>query len=151
MPMNSGPPISVSEFSGGQWADEPPEPPHHPAGSSLIASVRSWLGEPGALARVTSPLADMAALTFARYLIAFFIGVVVTVVWQSSGRGTKEETVAAAPAALDLMRQSIDTLAAEVARIRALEQIILERLPASPPQPVAPPARNPALRPPPVR
>jgi hypothetical protein len=84
-------------------------------------------------------------------LIAFFIGVVATVAWQSYRGGTKEETVAVTPAVLDSMRQSIDKLAAEITRIRTVEQNILERISVSPPQPVATPARTPAQRPPSVR
>jgi hypothetical protein len=95
-------------------------------------------------------LTDLTPLTFARYLIAFFIGVVATVAWQSYRGGTKEYTVAATPAALDSVRQSVDNLAAEITKIRAVEQNILERISASPPA-VAAPARNPAQRPSPVR
>jgi hypothetical protein len=89
----------------------------------------------------------LTPLTFARYLVAFFIGVVATVAWQSYRGGTKEETIAATPAALDSVRQSVDKLAAEITKIRAVEQDILVRISASPPQPVATSARNPAQRP----
>jgi hypothetical protein len=175
MPMNSRHTISLSEFSRSQWADEPPEPPPHPTEPNLVARlrswlsklsshtrvrsslaelaprVRSWLGEPATLARVWSSLTELDPLTFARYLIAFFIGVVATVAWQSYVSGTKEGTVAATPAALDSVRQSVDKLAAEIAKIKTVEQEILERISASPPPPVATPARNPAQRTPPVR
>jgi hypothetical protein len=163
--MNSKHTIPLSEFSRGQWADEPPEPPHHPAELSLAARVRSgfsrlgplagrvqsWLGAPEARNRVWSSLTALAPLIFARYLIVFFIGVVVTVAWQSSGNGTKEEALAAAPVTLDSVRQSIDKLATEITRIRAVQQDILERISMPPPQPAATPARNPAQRPPSVR
>jgi hypothetical protein len=99
------------------------------------------------LASLTGVSLSLTPLTFARYLIAFFIGVVATVAWQFYRGGTKEDTVAAAPVTLDSVRQSVDTLAAEITQIRAVEQNILERISASPPQPVATPARNPAQRP----
>jgi hypothetical protein len=113
--------------------------------------VRPWLGELPSITSVWSSLTELTPLTFARYLIPFFIGVVATVAWQSYRGGTKEEAVAATPAALDSVRQSVDKLAAEITKIRTVEQNILERLSASPPQPVAAPARNPAQRPPSVR
>jgi hypothetical protein len=162
--MNSRRTISQSEFSRGQWIDEPPEPPPHPTELDLVARVRSWLSKLAPLTTVRPRLSELASLTsvwpsltgltpltFARYLIAFFIGVVATVAWQSYRGGTKEETVAATPAALDSVRQSVDKLAAEITKIRAVEQDILERLSAPPPQPVATPARNPAQRPSSVR
>jgi hypothetical protein len=150
--MNSRDSISLSEFSRGRWADEPPEPPPHPTELKLAARMRAWLSESAPLTRAWPSLTALAPLTFARYLIAFFIGVVVTAVWQSYRSGPKEETVAAAPAALDSMRQSIDKLAAEMTRMRAVEQDILERISAPPPQqPVAAPASNPAQRSSPVR
>jgi hypothetical protein len=96
-------------------------------------------------------LTELTPLTVARYLIAFFIGVVATLAWQSYQGGTKEEIVAVTPAAFDSMRQSVNKLAAEMTKIRAVEQDILERISASSPQPVATPARNPAQRPSSVR
>jgi hypothetical protein len=113
--------------------------------------MRPWLSELASLTRVWSSLTELTPLTFARYLIAFFIGVVAAVAWQSYRGGTKEEAVAVTPAALDSVRQSVDKLAAEITKIRAVEQDILERVSAPPPQPVATPARNPAQRPPSVR
>jgi hypothetical protein len=161
MPMNSRHTVSQSEFSRGRWADEPPEPPTHPTELSLVARVRSWLSNLAPPTRVWSPLtksvpltrarswlSELAPLTFARYAIAFFIGVVATVAWQSSGGGAKEETVAATAAALDSVRQSIDRLAAEVTKMRAVEQDVLERISAPPPQPVATPPPQPVATPP---
>jgi hypothetical protein len=100
---------------------------------------------------VWSSLTELTPLTFARYLIAFFIGVVITLAWQSYRGGTNEETAAATQTALDSVRQSVDKLAAEITNIRTVEQNILARVSASPPQPVATPTRNPAQRPPSVR
>jgi hypothetical protein len=168
MATNSRDRISLSELSRDRWR-EPPEPLPHPAElkpaararrsgldefaplagmwswlneQAPLARMRLWLDERAPLARTWSSFAELAPLTFARYLIAFFIGVIATVVWQSSG--TQEETLATAPGALVAMRQSIDKLAAEVTRIRAVEQDILERISA--PQPVGAPARSPAQR-----
>jgi hypothetical protein len=118
--------------------------------------LRSWLSELTPLTRAWSSLTEFSALFLARYMIAVFTGVVATVAWQSYHSGTKEETVAApavtaTEAALDSMRQSIDKLAAQITRVEAVEQDILERISVPPPQPVASPARNPAQRPSPVR
>ena len=174
MPMNSKHTSSLPEFSKGRWADEPlqppphsradepPQPPPHPTELSLVTRVQSWLGELAPLTTVRSWLSELASLTsawlsrteltpltFARYLIAFFIGVVATVAWQSYRGGIKEET-AATPAALDSMRQSIEKLAAEMTKIRSVEQDILGKI-SAPPPPVAAPARNPSQRQPSVR
>jgi hypothetical protein len=107
----------------------------------------SWLSELARLTTARSPLAELAPLTFVRYLIAFFVGVVATVAWQSYRSGTTQETVAATPAAVDSLRQSVDRLAAEIIKMRAVEQDVLERVSAPAPQPVATPPRNPAQRP----
>jgi hypothetical protein len=146
--MNSRHSMSLSDFSRGQWPDEPPEPPPHPAGPNLVARVRSWFSEQALFAGALPSFSRLSPLTFARYLIAFSIGVVATVVSQSYRSGTKEkeETVAVAPAALDSIRQNVDRLAAEITRIRAVQQDILEKISTPPPQPAAPPARNPAQR-----
>jgi hypothetical protein len=116
-----------------------------------LTKVRSWLGELAPLTKVRPSLTALTPLIFARYLIAFFIGVVATLAWQSYRGGTKEEAVAATQAALDSVRQSVDRLAAEITKIKAVEQTILERISASSPQPAAAPARNPAQRPPSAR
>jgi len=173
--MNSRHTISQSRLPEVRWIDEPPEPPTHPSALNLIARMRSWisgtptrvwssltglvplarmpsrLSELAPLTRVWSPLVELAPLTFIRYLIAFFIGVVATVAWQSYRSGTTKEAVAATPAALDSLRLSMDRLAAEIAKMRAVEQEVLERVSAPAPQPVATPARNPAQRPSSVR
>jgi hypothetical protein len=80
------------------------------------------------------------------------VAVVATLTWQSYFGRPKEETVAAAtPVSLDSVRQSIDNLTAEIAKLRAVEQDILERRSAASLRPVTNPTRNPALRPSPVR
>jgi len=127
--------LALSEFSKGGWSTEPSdEPPLHPTELNLATRVRSWLGM-------------LAPLALARYLIAFFIGVIATLAWQSYRDGTRGETIAAAPAGLDLMRQSVDRLTAEITKLQAAEQDVLDRISTPPPRPVATPARNPALRP----
>ena len=175
--MNSRHTILQSRLPKVDWLDEPPEPPTHPSELNLVARLRlwlsklatptgvwssltelvpltrmrSWLSELAPLTRVRSPFAELTPLTFARYLIAFFVGVVSTVAWQSHRSGTTQETIAATPAALDSLRQSVDRLAAEITEMRAVEQNVLERVSAPPPRPVATPARNPAQRPSSVR
>jgi hypothetical protein len=160
MPMNSRHTVSLSELSKGHWLGEPSEPPPPPVELNLVVRVRSWLSELApltrawwsrlgdlvSLTRAWSWLSELTPLTFARYLIAFFIGVGATIAWQSYS-GTKEETVAATPGALDSVRQSVDKLAAEIAKVRAMEQEILVRISAPSPRPVATPTRNPAQQP----
>jgi len=121
-----------------------------------LAAVQPWLSKLAPLTTVrpslTSVWSSLTALTpatFARYLIAFFVGVVAAVVWQSFHSGKNEDTAAVTSAALYSVRQSVDNLAAEVTKIRAVEQDILGKI--SVPPPVAAPARNPAQRPTPVR
>jgi hypothetical protein len=138
MPMKPGLSFALSEFSRGRWAVEPAEPPLHPTELNLLT-------------RVWSRLSRLAPLTFARYLIAFFIGVVATLAWQSYRGGAREENFAAASVDLDSLRQSVDKLAAEIAKVRAAEQDILERISAPSPRPGATPARSPASRPSAVR
>jgi hypothetical protein len=155
--MNSRHTVSLSELSEPHWADEPLEPPAHPTEVNLAARVRSWLSELALLTRVWwsrlgdlvpltrvwSWLSELTPLTFAPYLVVFFIGVVATIAWQSYS-GTKEETVAPTPAALDSVRQSVDKLAVEITKMRAIEQDILQRISASSSRPAATPARSPA-------
>jgi len=66
-------------------------------------------------------LAKLSPLAFARYLIAFFVGVTATVAWQSYGGASRGMIAPAAPSHdqlfdaisldLDVMRQSIDRAA----------------------------------------
>jgi hypothetical protein len=96
---------------------------------SLVTRVRSWLDK-------------LAPLAFARYLITFFIGVAAILAWQSYRDATREEMIAAAPASLDLVRQSVDTLAVEITKVQAAEREILGRISTPPPRSAAPPART---------
>jgi hypothetical protein len=96
---------------------------------SLVTRVGSWLDK-------------LAPLAFARYLITFFIGVAATLAWQSYRDATREEMIAAAPASLDLVRQSVDKLAVEITKVQAAEREILDRISTPPPRSAAPPARN---------
>jgi hypothetical protein len=132
--MNPSLTSALSEFSKGRWATGPlNEPPLHPTERKLITRARSWLDK-------------LAPITFARYLIAFFIGVIATLAWQSY-RGTKEEIVVAASDNLVSMRQSIDNLATEITKLQAAEQDILDKVSTPPPRPAATPVRNPEPRP----
>ena len=122
---------ALSEFSKGRWAAEPSdEQPLHPTAPNLVTKVWSRLG----------PLA------FARYLIAFFIGVAATSSLQSYRDATREERIVTAPAGLDSLRQSVDKLAAEIAKVKAAEQDILDRISTALSHPTATPARNPVPR-----
>jgi hypothetical protein len=121
-----------------------------------LATVQPWLSKLAplttvrpSLTSVWSSLTELTPVTFARYLIAFFVGVVAAVAWQSYHSGKNEDTVAVTSAALYSVRQSVDNLAAEITKIRAVEQDILGKI--SVPPPVATPTRNPAQRPTSVR
>ncbi len=50
--------------------------------------------------------------------------------------------IAAAPASLDLVRQSVDKLAVEITKVQAAEREILDRISTAPLRSAAPPARN---------
>jgi len=133
MPMNSKLSFAQSKFSKGRSATEPSdEPPLHPTELNLVMRLRVWLDK-------------LAPLAFARYLIAFFIGVAATLAWQSYRDATREQTIAAAPASLDLVRQSVDKLAIEITKLQAAEQEILNKISVPPPQPVASPSRKQAF------
>ena len=128
--MNSKLGFAISEFAKGGWAAEPPdEPPPHPTELNVATKVLSWLGR-------------LAPLAFARYLITFFIGVIAAVAWQSYRDVTREEMVAAAPASLDLVQRSIDRLAAEIIKVEATEQDILDKVSTPPSRPAAAAVRN---------
>jgi hypothetical protein len=130
--------VALSEFAKGHWVAEPSdEPPLHPTELNLVTRLR-WLGK-------LSPLA------FARYLITFFIGVAATLAWQSHRDMPKEEVAAAAPVSLDSVRQSIDKLAAEITKVRAAEQEILERVSTAQSHPAATSPRSAMPRPPQAR
>jgi len=139
MPMNSKLSLALSEFSKGRWATEPSsEPPLHPTELSLVTRARLWLDK-------------LEPLVFARYLIAFFIGVAATLAWQSYRNATREEMTAAAPAGLDSVRQSIDRLAVEITKVQTVEQDILDKISTSSQRPAATSSRNPVTRPVPAR
>jgi hypothetical protein len=78
----------------------------------------------------SSRLGKLAPLAFARYLIAFFIGVTATVAWQAYGDAAREMIAPAASSAdqqrfnalgldLDEVRQSIDRVATSIATSQA--------------------------------
>ena len=134
MPMKPRLTVALSEFAKGRWAAEPSnEPPLHPTELNLVTRMSSWLGKLG-------------PFEFARYLIAFFIGVTATLALQSYRDATREEKIVSAPDGLDSLRQSVDKLAVEIAKVKATEQDILDRISTAPSHPTATPARNPVPR-----
>jgi hypothetical protein len=96
--------------------------------------------------KVLSWLGKLAPLAFARYLITFFIGAIVVLAWQSHRDVTREEMIATPPTNLDLLRQSIDKLAAEMVKVEAAEQDILDKISTAPSRPAATAVRNSAPR-----
>src|SRR5712672_1444486 len=118
-----------------------PKPSEFFAASLLKPSVEAPSARSADLKNDQSPngssswLGKLAPLAFARYLIAFFIGVIATLAWQSYRDGMRGETIPVAPASLDLMRQSVDKLAIEIAKLQAAEQDILDRISTPPPRP----------------
>ena len=171
--MNSKLTSAISEFSKGQWANEPlKQPPLRPIelnlksegltppSAKIFADVAHFLGRVyksiilmfqciGDLRLVTRARSwlDNIPVRFARYLIAFFIGVIATSAWQFYRDGAKDQMIAAAPAGLDSVRQSVEKLAVEIAKVQAAEQDILDKISTPPPRPAAAPARNPSPRP----
>jgi hypothetical protein len=122
--------VALSEFSKGRWAATPSdEPPLHPTELNLVTRVWSRLGK-------------LDPLAFARYLIAFFIGVAATLAWQSHREVQKEEMIAAAPPSLDSVRQSVDKLASEITKVQAVEQDILNQISTALSRPAATLPRN---------
>jgi hypothetical protein len=169
MPMNSGLTSALSEFSKKSEFSKSPlatrasnEPPLHPSELNLIMRARLWLGR-------------VIPFAFARFLMIFFIGVAATLAWQSYGGAAREMIASwspyfgwlappAAPAGaspdqlatisrgLVLVRQNIDKLAADIAKLQATQQGALDRTSAPPPAPAGVPARKPVPQtPPPAR
>jgi len=173
MPMNPKLTSALSEFSKGQWASDPlKQPPLHPIelnlksdglalpSAKMFADLAHFLGRVykltllkfqyiGHLRLVTRARSwlDNVPVAFARYLIAFFIGVIATSAWQFYRDGAKDQMIAGPAAGLDSVRQSVEKLAVEIAKVQAAEQDILDRISTPPPRPAAAPARNPAPRP----
>jgi hypothetical protein len=161
MPMNSGLTSALSEFtkrsgfSKNPLAEPSNEPPLHPSELSLIARARLRLGK-------------VVPFAFVRFLVIFFIGVVATLVWQSHGDAARQtitnwsphlgwlapaapppvdassDRLKAASLALASVRQSVDKLAAEIARLQVAEQRAPEKTSAPPPTPAGGPPRKPA-------
>ena len=132
--MSPSPSSAVSEFS--KKSEFPKSPlatgpsngrPLHATIRNLITRARLWLGK-------------VVSSAFARYLIAFFIGVTATLAWQSYGGaarkaiagwsphlswlapaavpgGTSPERLKAMSLALVAARQSLDKLSTEINRL----------------------------------
>src|SRR5712672_1391264 len=109
-----------------------PKPSEFFAASLLKPSVEAPSARSADLKNDQSPngssswLGKLAPLAFARYLIAFFIGVTATVAWQAYGGAAREMIAPAASSAdqqqfnaiwldLDAVRQSIDRIATSIA------------------------------------
>ena len=109
-----------------------PKPSEFFAASLLKPSVEAPSTRSADLKNDQSPngssswLGKLAPLAFARYLIAFFIGVTATVAWQTYGDAAREMIAPAASSAdqqrfnalgldLDEVRQSIDRVATSIA------------------------------------
>ena len=148
--MNSNLTSAISEFSKGEWESEPlKQPPLRPTELNLKSE---GLAPPSAkifalVTRARSWLDNVAPVAFARYLIGFFIGVIATLAWQFYRDGANDQMIAAAPASIDSVRQSVEKLAVEIAKVQAAEQDILDKISIPPPRPAVAPARNPAPRP----
>jgi len=85
MPTGSRLSGALSEFSKGRWAAEPAlDPPLHPSELELAGSARS--------ARV-----KRALLAFARFLIAFCIGIAAAAAWQSYGDTARGKIASLSP------------------------------------------------------
>jgi hypothetical protein len=168
MPMNSGLTSALSEFTkrsefskSGLAAELSSEPPLHPSELNLTTRVRWWLGK-------------LIPFAFARFLMIFFVGVAATLAWQSHGDGAREaiaswsphlgwlapppaptgaspDQLAAVSRGLAVVRQSIDKLAADIAKLQSTQQGALDRTSAPPPSPAGVPARKPAPQTPPAR
>jgi hypothetical protein len=136
MPMNPSPTSALSEFSKKPEFSKSPlatapsnERPLHATARNLITRARLWLGK-------------VVSLAFARYLIAFFIGVTATLAWQSYGgaarkaiagwsphlgwlapaatpAGASRERLKATSLALVAVRQSLDKLATGLSKLQA--------------------------------
>ncbi len=114
--MNTMPSPKQSEFSAASLLVKP---------SAEAPSVRPADLKKGQLPNGWSWLGKLAPLVFARYLIAFFIGVTATLAWQAYGDAAREMIAPAARSSdqqqfnaiwldLDAVRQSIDRVAASV-------------------------------------
>jgi len=110
--MNSMPIPKQSEFVAASWLVKP---------SVEAPAVRPASPKNNQLPQGWSRLAKLSPFAFARYLIAFFVGVTATVAWQSYGGAAREMTAPAPDRQqfisldLDSMRQSIDRVATSVA------------------------------------
>jgi len=159
--MNSGLSLARSKFAEGRWATDlsADMPPPHPSELNRVLRTRSSLRK-------------LASLAITRVLIAFCIGVAVTLAWQSYGDAGREmiakssphlawlapqQTTSAASAGaspdlnqlkamtrdLAAVRQSVDKLAAEITKLQVTKQGTPDRASAPPPAAVGAPGRKP--------
>ncbi len=128
--MNASLTSSLSDFSKGRPATEPPnKPSRRPTLRNLVATARSWLGK-------------LVSFAVARVLIIFCIGFAAGMAWQSYGSAARKEVASWSPRlgwlapagaaaatshervkamslALATARQSLDKLATEIGKLPA--------------------------------
>ena len=99
--MNSGLSLARSQFAEGRWATDlsADMPPPHPSELNQVRSARSSLRK-------------LASLAITRVLIAFGIGVAVTLAWQSYGDAGREMIARLSPHLAWLAPQAAQTTSA---------------------------------------
>jgi len=177
MPTSSRLNVARSEFSGGRWTGEPPiDPPLHPTELDLIQSKRSSRVKRAVLALaglliafsvgIAATLAWQSHSDTARGMIAILSP---QLAWlapraapaadaaPAASTSASPDQLAAISRGLAAVRQSLDKLAADVAKLQATKQdtlspdIRVSRTSAPPPAAVGVPARKPTPPAPPVR
>jgi hypothetical protein len=162
---------ALSEFSKGRWATEPSDdPPLHPTELDLVPSMRSSPRKRAlALARflITFCIGVAATLAWQSYgdaargmiarssprlgwLAPQAAPVVRTVPAASAGSSPDLNQLKAISRDLDVVRQSVDKLAAEISKVRVAKQDT-DRTSAPPSAPTGAAVRKPAPTSPPVR
>jgi len=99
--MNSGLSLARSEFAEGRWATDlsADMPPPHPSELNRVLRTRSSFRK-------------LASLAITRVLIAFCIGVAVTLAWQSYGDAGREMIAKSSPHLAWLAPQTMQTTSA---------------------------------------
>jgi hypothetical protein len=170
MPMSSSRSIALSEFSEGRWTKEPPlEPPLHPTELDLIRSVRSSrikraLLAPAAflIAFCTGVAGTLVWQSYADTARRAIAQLSPQLGWLAPPAPPVAPAEPAAPLAaspdqlgaisrsLAVVRQSVDKLAADIARLQATKQdtaspdIRVSRTSAPAPPAASAPGRKPA-------
>jgi len=166
MPMNSGLRLARSEFAKGRWATEPSldTPPLHPSELDQISNMRTLLSKRASLAiarflivfciGVGTTLAWQSYGDAARQMIASSSS---RLGWLAPPAGPVAQAALAASAGasfdlnqlkamsrdLAVMRQSVDKLTAEIAKLQVTKQGTLDRASVPPPATVGTAGRKP--------